>query len=337
MEGVFSAVVYFGTAVSVPFFMKQFVRLSPFPFFNSMIVDFVSTGLSFTLAYTSRGIPSLFSWMIPNSKSEIYMMMAAIFYSVSCAMSHVCYLYSGIDFTAVFSVFSLVIESILAMTFTDFQLPGNCVVALIVIVFGLIIMCSDFSWGTELAPASTQILAQTVLWSSTAMYSFCYSKLRSFVAAYETLPVCILNTWIHGIALIPLSIVFLTSEARNLRDINGRLGIDFLTLVLFGAASRELLSISEDFLASLPGYGWAEYASRLKCLPILLISYTVYHETRFAASQGIGITLTLFGYVLYSLSAERKRRPDDLDGDSDGDTVALLDKGMKEGEAFMET
>ena len=335
MEGLLSFVLNFATSIAVPFYFKEFGRFSRFPVFNAMVVNFVSMAVSFAMAYSARGIPSLFSWIIPNSKSDVYMMMAAMFYAVTCVMTFVCYSYSGVEFTTVFSLFALVMESVLAMTFGDSVIPGNCIVAFIVIMLGLIIMCSDFAWDTGVADASAQILAQCVLWSAKAMYSYCYSRLRSFVAAYETLPASVLNTWIHGTAMIPLCIVFLAAEARYLKDINRLIGVDFVTLMLFGAASRELLAVSGDVMSDIPGYGWTEYAVQLKCLPILLISHIFHNETKFVPSQGIGITLVIFGYVFYSLSAERVKRPNEIV--SDGDTVSLLNNEMTEGEAFMAT
>lgn len=312
-------------AVGIPFFNKEFTTFAPFPFFNAMCVNLLAIPISFAIASLTRGLPMLLSWISSQSKSGVYMALSGVFYGISCMMNMFCYSISDLDFIVVFSFIGIILEILMSAMFTGESIPTVVFTAIVIIASGLLSVVRDFEWSTEKYSISVQVLAQIVLHVSISLHSICNAKLAKTVNAYE-LPPPIVSFWVHLIAAVPTTIVFLFTEIQDLNIIIRSMNFNYGNLIVFGAVSHELYGICQCLLADFPGWGFTEHISKLKCLPILLISYKIYHATVYTFGQTLGIVLVILGYIFYSLNFERERYQRYTE--SDGDTIALLKNGL---------
>lgn len=327
MKGV--AQVCFGLFVcltlGIPFFNKEFIGFAPFPFFNAMCVNIVAIPITFAVACSTHGIQTVMEWMSSNSKVSVYLALSGFFYAISSMMNMFCYSISDMDFIVVFSFIGVIIEVLLRSLFTGETIPVGVFASIVVISVGLFSMIHDFSWSTEKYSMSVQILAQIVLHVSMCLHSLCNSKLAKNTSVYEITPP-IVSFWVHLVAAVPTTVTFLFTEMAQMSAITRALNFNYGNLIVFGAVCNNIFSITQSVLADFPGWGFTESISKLRCLPILLISYKVYHQTMFTKNQTIGIAAAIVGYVLYSLNFERDSYSRHMD--SEGDTISLLKNGL---------
>ena len=318
--------IYFAIAVLNPFFHKELIFYSPFPFFNSMCVTLVSSLTNLILCISIFDFSTLVGWIPKNSDSYILIVLSGLFFTSSICISHLCYSLSDVDFIVVFSFASILFESVLAIVFGKNRLTQKTAVSLSVMFIGLVVACANFEWSVDSATPVSQIMTQVAFGVSIAMLAVCKHKLRSCGETKSKPPQLVVDAWVFVASNVFTLVMFLVVEGSQWSAVKKMFGFDYLTLMFFGAAIHIVYAICGDYLRSSEGFGFSEGFIRFRCLPVLLISVCVNPSIQYGTSKVAGILLVLCGYVGYSLNTEKKLLVNIVD--SDGDTESLLSGGL---------
>ncbi|OHS98478.1 hypothetical protein TRFO_35105 [Tritrichomonas foetus] len=314
---------YFILSVIAPFYSKELLKYSNFPFFNTFLINLFYLPIAFITTWATSGSLPFNNWTAPPPRGIWLVVLLSITNSLSISLTFVCYSISQIDFVAIFSLSSVIFEAIFLLILFRTRISIFAWFGLLTIFGGLIMTMVSF----ECLNVHGKIAE--ILFILGASFFSSYSRLfhkkvtLTLQGVMEFITSSMVNFWNCLFSTLISLLLYLFVESHHAHNISSIVSIDYINLILFGVALLETTRVLGSLLNETNEFAFAESFTHLKVLPILLIC-TMKLGVKFSLFQLFCIFFSLSGVVIVSITIDKRIKL--TLSDSEGDTISLLNR-----------
>jgi drug/metabolite transporter (DMT)-like permease len=285
------------------FFNRAFLKLVPHPLFVSFVNGAFVIPFSFIAAWAAHQFNFSCITFLPPRGCIFWLGAGALVESAISISFTLSYYVSALDFVIIMRLSGLVWNGVFGFLFLGERISVLAVLCVILIVFGILIVFSNFQWSVDLLTSKIQIIIQLVSIFLTSLGSLITKKILLVIDKSDT-QFSILDylAWSAFLSLPSTFFISRWEEPDSWQNLSSIVTWTMIGFSIFGTLLHQLLHFMVAQVhkrASLISMG---VLSQVKLLGALWISHFVYKETNWDKYNFTGLGLLILGGTIYSLT-----------------------------------
>lgn len=322
---------YFSLLVGNPFYYKELLKYSEFPFYNALLLTAISIPLSFLIMYASSGSYPFANYIMPPFQIFCTLNLLGFLYAISYSFTLFSFSICDLDCVVFYGLSSVVFDAIFEYAYFKQSISMTGAISLIIVICGMICTTFNFNWSLK------HSLQFQLLISILSTFFCSYTKVlqvkvsNSISQMNEINSFSVVNFWKHLLSMVYLCIIFIIFDYPKSFEIPTFFEKNFLILIFFGVAMNMTLAILDNILSEQTIPQVFDTLVQMKLFTVLLIcsasSTSIFSacslcSSKFTLVQLFWIFVTIGGAITYTLSIDKTKV--NYIYDTDSDMIALL-------------